>query len=280
MAQTFASIALIIPRPFQAFNPSQIDPQFRRANTQTLSLLELLLPGYARATTYITYLHRSEGGSDESFPKTQRLAFEVYLHRHKISIDNATVSRFRDRRRSCFTVIPMNGLHVAKYEDIDYIPILVENARGYPRSRSFGSVTKVRGHNSRGESIELARKTLLRRFDDDEFQRRFLRERQVMLAIDNAHILKLFGSYAYRGTYHVLISPFAEHTLAAILNARDKLSLLIVCEPCMSYLHAAGVVHRDIKADNILVKNGRVFWGDLYVRSGRTGPPAYRSQPL
>ena len=101
---------------------------------------------------------------------------------------------------------------------------------------------------------------LIRRGMDSEFVRaRFLRERQILAALDHPHIARLFdgGTTADGQPYFVMEfvagEPITEYCRQQQLSLNEKLNLFRAVCAAVQHAHQNLVVHRDLKPSNILV---------------------------
>jgi serine/threonine protein kinase len=109
--------------------------------------------------------------------------------------------------------------------------------------------------------------------DDDDMLRRFIREAHVMAGLHHPHLVEVFdtGECLLDGVmrYYIVMPMLTGGTLRARLR-RSPLSLSEVCQ-CLSdiagaldYIHNEGIIHRDIKASNVLLNDeGRCYLTDF-----------------
>jgi eukaryotic-like serine/threonine-protein kinase len=103
--------------------------------------------------------------------------------------------------------------------------------------------------------------------DEASFRARFEREARTLARLSHPHIVAVydFGALSDGAGYLVM-----EHVAGGTLRARSPLSLeaveRVIRELCgaLAYAHDAGIVHRDIKPDNVLFDNaGRARLADF-----------------
>lgn len=109
--------------------------------------------------------------------------------------------------------------------------------------------------------------------EDDEMLRRFIREAQLMARLHHAHLVQVYdsGECQLDGvTRYYIVMPMLTGGTLRLRIRRDPLSLAEICQ-CLSdiagaldYIHAAGIVHRDIKSSNVLLNDeGRCYLTDF-----------------
>ena len=112
---------------------------------------------------------------------------------------------------------------------------------------------------------------------------RFLREARAVNAVEHAGVVDVFAHGRLEdGRLYLVMSFVAGVTLRAkvttgALPLADAIALLAPIADALDAAHAAGVIHRDLKPDNIMVSDsGRVFVLDFGIAklapSGTTGP--------
>ncbi|GAA4670825.1 protein kinase domain-containing protein [Nocardioides nanhaiensis] len=132
----------------------------------------------------------------------------------------------------------------------------------------------------------VALKVLLERHAQEEtYLRRFQREAAVMARLDSPHVLSVFDHGVIDGWPYLVTQYAAGGDLATLLAERGPLPPALAARVCsqvadaLAAAHAVGVVHRDVKAANVLVRDaspeqaGRihVYLGDFGVAHDSSG---------
>ncbi|MFQ5550609.1 MAG: protein kinase [Gemmatimonadales bacterium] len=126
---------------------------------------------------------------------------------------------------------------------------------------------------------------------------RFLREIEIAASLSHPHILPLYDSGEAGGNLYYVM-PFVEgESLAARMKRQgqlpvdEALQITVEVADALSYAHSRGVIHRDIKPDNIMFQAGHAVvadfgiarvvdaaGGDRITQTGTAiGTPAYMS---
>ncbi len=116
--------------------------------------------------------------------------------------------------------------------------------------------------------LQLQQKVAVKVFkrEDEEMLRRFIREARVMGSLRHEHLVPIIDSGQYLLDsdirYYIVMPFFDGGTLRARIR-RSPLSLQETCHSIRSiagaldYIHSQGIIHRDIKASNILLNSNR-----------------------
>ncbi|MGI8681439.1 MAG: Stk1 family PASTA domain-containing Ser/Thr kinase [Mycobacteriales bacterium] len=106
--------------------------------------------------------------------------------------------------------------------------------------------------------------------DDEHFVARFTREAKAAARLSHPHVVPVFDQGGDAGSVFLVMEYVAGRTLRDLLRERGRLSpdlALDFLEPVLAALdaaHAAGLVHRDVKPENVLLADdGRVKVADF-----------------
>ena len=113
----------------------------------------------------------------------------------------------------------------------------------------------------------------------DEVKRRFLREAEMAARLSHPHIVPIYAVDEANGLVWIAMGLVEGQSLAQQLHANPRPPLDVVRrilrETCdaLAYAHREGVVHRDIKPDNILIEagTGRVLVTDFGIARAAEG---------
>jgi serine/threonine protein kinase len=129
----------------------------------------------------------------------------------------------------------------------------------------MGSVYQAHHINlGRDEALKVMLDTVAQ---DEGFQARFHQEAKLVSDLDHHHIVKLYGYSVHEGRYFLRMELQPDGSLRSLLDRRAKekrewpldfgLDLVRQAADALAYAHAKGVIHRDIKPDNLLLSRRR-----------------------
>lgn len=129
----------------------------------------------------------------------------------------------------------------------------------------LGAVYRAR-HLANGQIVAL--KTLPPTLDP-EFGERFEREIEALTRLNHPNVVRLFGSGRAGDRHYLSMQYVSGESLRGMLARREidrKRGLEILIEVChgLEHAHSAGLVHRDVKPENILIDGeGRALVADF-----------------
>jgi len=105
---------------------------------------------------------------------------------------------------------------------------------------------------------------------NEKLVNRLYREAEVMFDLDHANIVKSFGVDQCEGWHYIAMEYVDGESLQKWINKLGKISVpeaihvAIACAKALEHAHARGMIHRDIKPDNVLIsRSGKVKVTDL-----------------
>ncbi len=125
-----------------------------------------------------------------------------------------------------------------------------------------------------GESVAVKVFTLAA--DDPQLLQRFRQELMVARQLAHPNIVRLYDIGTHQGrkflTMELLTGQDLDHLLRAPMELRDAVGYLVQACAGLDAVHARGIVHRDIKPDNLFVTDGGVLKVmDFGIAKQRTG---------
>ena len=137
-----------------------------------------------------------------------------------------------------------------------------------PSSIGRYRILKLLGHGGMG-TVYLGRDPAINRtvvikttrISDPAFRRRFLREARATGGLSHESIVTIFDAGEHDGEPYIVMEYVEGRTVGEIIKRGDRLPmprrLRLMRELCdgLAYAHARGIIHRDIKPDNLMVRD-------------------------
>lgn len=128
-----------------------------------------------------------------------------------------------------------------------------------------GGMANVYLASDMGTGIKVAIKILKPEFSsDEEFIRRFDTEAKAVSSLNHANIVKVFG-VGREGNFRYIVQEYVDGiTVKNLINQNGHLDwkvavpIVIQVGMALEYAHRNGIVHRDIKPQNILISRDRI----------------------
>ena len=122
---------------------------------------------------------------------------------------------------------------------------------------------------------------------DPQFLERFQREARVVAKLDHPNIVPVFDYADHNGQSYLVMKYIEGETLKSVLDrqwpAKEQiLSIVQSVGKALTYAHAQGVLHRDVKPSNILItESGNVYLADFgLARMAEAGPSTLSGDQL
>jgi eukaryotic-like serine/threonine-protein kinase len=122
---------------------------------------------------------------------------------------------------------------------------------------------------------------------DPEQANRFATEVNLSLKLDHPTVVKAISGVPSGPEAYLCLEYFAESSLDQVLAQTNKIEMITALRyatqiaSALAYVHGQNIIHQDIKAANIFIKEGNVYLGDfgVAVRTGNktvtAGSPFY-----
>ena len=142
----------------------------------------------------------------------------------------------------------------------------------------FGSVYRARDRKTK--QIVAVKVLDVRLARDSAYTKRFHREALISRSLRSRHVVKVHSSGTDQGTHYLVMEFIDGMTLREILRRDSALepdvALAVAADiaEALAEAHAHGVLHRDIKPDNVFVSADVVKVGDFGIATAETLGPA------
>jgi eukaryotic-like serine/threonine-protein kinase len=123
--------------------------------------------------------------------------------------------------------------------------------------------------------------------DNAEYINRFKKEAEVVFALDHPNIVRIYDIGNDNGVYYIVMEYVEGSTLKALIDKKKSIPeneaikyALQVCS-ALSLAHENGIIHRDIKPQNILInKEGNLKLTDFGIATSLTSKQVYAKQVI
>src|SRR5258706_331742 len=164
-----------------------------------------------------------------------------------IDFNFSEVKRRNAKLEKAAHLVPYTVANIGEYINLELI------ARG-----GMGEIYKA---NHPTLNRTLAIKVLSSYFKEDpDFNKRFAREAKMMAQLKHPNIIDIYDYGEQDGLPYIVMEYLTGDTLSQFLKTRTRLSLeeslplLRDLASALDYAHAQGIVHRDIKASNVIIE--------------------------
>ena len=119
-----------------------------------------------------------------------------------------------------------------------------------------GEVWRGQDHAGNPFAFKILKSSIV---DDQEAVRRFVHERHLMLSLDDPHLVRIHDMVVEGETLAIVMEFVDGGDLGAHLRQLGKLEPIEACvlvsdiADGLSVIHAAGIIHRDVKPENVLL---------------------------
>lgn len=107
---------------------------------------------------------------------------------------------------------------------------------------------------------------------EDSFKRRFRQEARAVAALSHPHIVQTWDFGTQDGNFYLVMELLTDGSLRSLLNSDEArqpgwpihvgIDLVRQAAEGLAYAHHRGMVHRDVKPDNLLLQRQAVDFGD------------------
>jgi calcium-dependent protein kinase len=123
---------------------------------------------------------------------------------------------------------------------------------------SYGNVFKVL-HKATHEvrAIKILKKSAVSKME----QSKVMKEIEILKRLDHPLVVKIYEVFFYQSNYYIVTEFCEGGSLTNYLKKKPHLSFKIITAifgqlaSALAYIHRQGIIHRDIKLDNILLKH-------------------------
>lgn len=220
------------------------------------------------------------------------IIFFVYHRRYKKRyVSSSLVSHGSSSYPSLAKDLEKAGIHIFDYHELEEVTDHFDPKRELGDG-GYGAVYEGKLKDGRLVAVKRLYETHYRRVEQ------FINEVEILTHLKHQNLVSLYGCTSHYSRELLLVYEYIPNgTLADHLHgSRSKpgslswttrLNIAIETASALSYLHASGVIHRDIKSTNILLDNNfivkvadfglsRVLPADVtHVSTGPQGTPGY-----
>jgi serine/threonine protein kinase len=112
----------------------------------------------------------------------------------------------------------------------------------------------------------LRRKVVIRLFtaNDQNILALARRAAEILASIDHPHIVDLYDADEYEGFFFQVIEYVDGHCLEYMVGSENKLPIMVVLKlmidiaDALDHVHSLGIIHGDVKPNNIMVSSGGI----------------------
>ncbi|KAD2805702.1 hypothetical protein R6Q59_029265 [Mikania micrantha] len=219
---------------------------------------------------------------------SQRLTSDTFTS----SIPSFPSSKTSETSSKEFAKSTYFGAQVFSYEELEIATDNFNDSRELGEG-GFGTVYL-------GKLID-GREVAVKRLYENNFKRveQFLNEVRILTGLDHENLVKLYGCTSRRSRELLLVYEYipngtvADHLHGKLANASSslfswpiRLNIALQTAEALAYLHKSGVIHRDVKSNNILLEKNfqvkvadfglsRLFENVTHVSTAPQGTPGY-----